>query len=51
VLEETARAKAQIEGLLLQPLFASLEPAFGDYGGIAAQQFSQTLVQLLEPHA
>ena len=47
-MDESARVKARIEALLLQPVFASFEPAFGAYGGIAAQQFSQALVQLLE---
>lgn len=45
---DSARVRAQIEALLLQPLFTSLEPAFGEYGGIVTQTFSQALARLLE---
>ena len=39
--------KAQVEAMLLQPMLEPLEPAFGEYGEIAAQSFTSALAEAL----
>ena len=39
--------KAQFEAILLQPMLEPLESAFGEYGEIAAQSFTQTLANAM----
>lgn len=44
------RVKAQFEAMLLEPLLAPFESAFGEAGGLAAPAFSQLLASMLERH-
>ncbi|HET9096379.1 MAG TPA: hypothetical protein VFN37_06935 [Candidatus Baltobacteraceae bacterium] len=39
--------RAQFESLLLEPLLEPLESAFGGYGDIAVQSFSEALAKAL----
>ena len=39
--------KAQFEAMLLQPMLEPIESAFGEYGEIAAQAFTQTLAKAI----
>ncbi len=41
------RARAQFESLMLQPLLQPMERAFGEYGEIAVQSFSDALSKAL----
>lgn len=42
--------RVQFDALMLQPLFDSLEPAFGRYGGVIAQDLMQEFALLLRAH-
>ena len=39
--------KAQFDAMLLQPMLEPLESAFGEYGEIAAQSFTNALAKAL----
>lgn len=41
------RARAQFEAMLLRPMLEPIESAFGGYGEIAAQSFSDILAKEL----
>lgn len=41
--------RAQFESMVLQPLLQPLESAFGGYGEIAVQSFSDVLAKELSP--
>jgi hypothetical protein len=41
------QVRAQFEALVLQPLLAPLESAFGEYGEIAADTFGEILAKEL----
>lgn len=43
-----ARVRAQFEALLFEPMLRPLQSAFGEYGEIATQGFTQALASTLE---
>lgn len=43
-----AGVRAQFEAMLLQPVFAGVERAFGEYGAIATQSFEALIARMLE---
>jgi hypothetical protein len=40
--------RARFESLILEPLLQPLEHAFGEYGDIAVESFSDALARMLE---
>jgi hypothetical protein len=47
---DPANIRGQFEALLLAPMLAPFEDAFGEYGALAAPAFSAALAQCLELH-
>ena len=41
--------RAQFEAMLLEPLFQPLEEAFGGYGTVAVQSFTEALAKAMTP--
>ncbi|MFN2450125.1 MAG: hypothetical protein ABR508_10140 [Candidatus Baltobacteraceae bacterium] len=45
---QRSAVRGEFEAMLFEPVFAPMERAFGAYGGIVMQSFTQALAQLLE---